>query len=238
MKKITLSLLIALGAMTAEAQIVSSTSSIVTTEVQNIRYVKVGFDIGSSSSSDINVKSGVSILFGAEYSFKNPNLYYGGEVGFAPNGIEKYSTYNYSSSSSSSSTKTVLNQTSKYKGYKFLLNPKIGYKYHVTDDITLDSNVGIFASFGFRGATYYYETVEYTYNGTSTEYYSDSFKSDEGGGATNVGISLGFGAWYKNKYNASLEYQRGLYYNYNYFRIALAMRVNKPKTKSKSVVNR
>ncbi len=84
----------------------------------------------------------------------------------------------------------------------------IGYKYKLSDKITLDTHFGMYLSYDYYGEY----TYEDNYDSSYSRYYSLSEYADENDMSYkrfDLGIKYGVGAWFNNKINFGLELKNG-----------------------------
>ncbi|MFI3319126.1 MAG: hypothetical protein SNH88_08075 [Rikenellaceae bacterium] len=259
MRKFLLLTLLASCAFVAQAQVVSSTSSLVKKEVRPVdMYIKAGADIGFSLNDQLNPKAGFSLLYGTTIKIGKSGLYYGAEAGIATRKLSYtesdesvYETdrktetiyevdYNdYSVSSYQNTTITDYQHRTTdiidYKGMEtFLVPVKLGYKFPISSKCQMDTSLGFYTAFGFE-SEYSGEVSYITYtNGVESSRSSYTY-SGLPAGNINTGLLFGVGVWYLNLINLSMEYQQGLSSaifdeaKASYFKIAIAVKINKTK---------
>jgi len=193
MKKLIAITLLAVSAMTASAQMMTS-RSLMKRETPTTWYVRLGMSINSLNGlsrddKDNGMSTGSKAGFDVDFGFNKPigksGAYWGMELGIGNRGgsINEEDTYD------DEEYKTSINTWSlKYSPIT------LGYKYSLTDDIRLDGHIGAFALVDIsRKAKCDGEELE------ADEVFSNRF---------DAGLQVGIGAWYK-KINIDFTYQHG-----------------------------
>lgn len=189
MKKIIAIALLAVSAISASAQMMTS-RTLMKRETPTTWYVRAGMSVNMLSGlntydKDDGLKTGSKAGFEVDLGFNKPmgksGAYWGMELGLANRGgsiTEAYENHDYS-----------LNAWSiKYSPITF------GYKYSITDDLKLDGHLGAFALVDVsRKAKNDGDEVD------ADEMFSNRF---------DAGLQVGIGVWYK-KFNLDLTYQHG-----------------------------
>lgn len=209
MKKLFIVSLALLTSLIAQAQIVSSSSrSIIVKPVERntVFYLKGGLafqtwtgkDAKSFGNNDKNPGSGVGydVLFGfqKDFSFLN-GLYWGPEIGIGSRGFRT----SVSEGEASESITAMMNALK-------ITPVQLGYKYNITNLLTIDAHIGFLMSVDLFGGMYY----KYSYgkeSGSSSKNLSElnelmNYKRFD------IGINPGITLWI-GKLGVDFTYQKG-----------------------------
>lgn len=221
MKKIVIIMVIAVMALSASAQVVTSRTSI-KSNTKTSWFVRLGMSIDNLTNgkevieyesdedgkASIGSKVGMDLNFGFMRNIGKSGLYWGMDLGIGTRGatckeegsyekydynLDKYVDYKYTNKGS------VMTWNVKYSPFTF------GYKYSITDDLKLDGHVGAYVSYDFAGGT------KYEWDGDDeSEKLSFSEMKEENWDymPLDAGLQIGIGAWWK-KFNFDITYQRG-----------------------------
>lgn len=191
MKKLIAIAIIAVSAMTASAQMMTSRTLLKRTNPATW-YVHAGMSINSLTGLDdddkdngysLGSKAGFEVDFGFNKAIGRSGAYWGMELGIGQRGgkVKYYNRYDDEEYESSISSWAV-----KYTPINF------GYKYSFTDKIKADIHLGGFVSYDFSQKAKDEDGDEY-----------DPFNNN-----LDAGIICGLGVWY-SKFNLDFSYQRG-----------------------------
>ena len=190
MKKILFLAAFALVGMSANAQLVTTTSRSIKVEKtpsNTIWLIRGGLTfagLSGSDASDTDSRTGFNI--GIE--FQKPihqGLYWGSGLGLKTKGY-KWSNSGYKDEMNLTALEIPLN---------------IGYKFDIIEDVKLDLHAGAFANFDLFGSKEY--DSPYGSSDVSLSDFEDYSRFDGG-------LSLGFGVWYQ-RFNINLNFQWGLF---------------------------
>lgn len=201
MKKLIAIVLLAVSAMTASAQMMTS-RTLMKRENPTTWYVRAGLSInmlsGMSSEDKTDYdgyeqstgsKAGFEIDFGFNKPMGKSGLYWGMELGIGNRGGKitgKYKEDGYNDECKTSFNSWALN----YSPFT------LGYKYSVTDNLKLDVHLGAFALVDMSQKAKFEEDGD-------KEDIDEAFDS-----RFDAGIQAGLGAWFK-KFNLDVTYRHG-----------------------------
>lgn len=220
MKKIVIIMAVAVMALSASAQVVTSRTSI-RSKSKTTWFVRLGMSIDNLTNGNevikyeadedgkasIGSKVGMDLNFGFMRNIGKSGLYWGMDLGLGTRGatckeegtyqeydrnLGKNVDYKYTNKGS------VMTWNVKYSPFTF------GYKYSITDDLKLDAHLGAYASFDFAGGTKY----EWENDEAEKLSYSQMKEKNWDYMPFDAGLQLGIGAWWK-KFNFDITYQRG-----------------------------
>lgn len=204
MKKFFLFAAMAVFAVTANAQIVSSSS--VHSESNNYWYVRAGIGInGVSNVDDSKSKVGYDVEIGHAWMLGTQGAHLDLGLGLASRG------YKLESSEEESNTKI----TKKLTAHNLYLAPTFGWKIPVASNITIDPHVGYYLGYDLGGKEKYDISGEYA--DEVKDYLEDegydldgtSLGDLDGYKRFDTGFKFGAGVWIKN-FNIDFAYKLGL----------------------------
>lgn len=189
MKKLIAIALLAVSAVTASAQMMTS-RTLMKRDNPTTWYVRAGLSVNMLTGLDSEYKDGLSLGskagFEFDLGFNKPmgksGAYWGMELGIGNRGGEI-------SAKGEDSKISVNTWALKYSPVTF------GYKYSVTDDVRLDIHAGVYAS---------YDLSQKAKDNDGDEIDSDNAFDN----SFDLGIQGGLGVWYK-KINLDFTYQHG-----------------------------
>lgn len=190
MKKLFLIAAMAVFAVTANAQIVSSSS--VHSESNNYWFVRAGLGFnGVTKIDDTKAKIGYEFEVGHAWMLGGQGAHIDAALGIASRGYKV--EYN--------------EEGGKYSGkltaHNLYLAPTFGWKIPVADKISIDPHAGLYFGYDLGGK----EKVEEEYEGTKTS--GDANLGDiDGYKKFDAGLKLGAGVWI-GKFNVDLAYKFG-----------------------------
>lgn len=196
-----------LTSLIAQAQIVSSSSrSIITQPVERntVFYLKGGLAFQTWTGKDVKIIGdgmsmnpgygvGYDVLFGfqKDFSFLN-GLYWGPEIGIGSRGFRT----SVSEDEASESITAMMNALK-------ITPVQLGYKYNITNLLTLDAHIGFLMSVDLFGGMYY----KYSY-GKESESESEKLSDLDGYKRFDIGINPGITLWI-GKLGVDFTYQKG-----------------------------
>lgn len=209
-KRLLLLALAAVCTLGASAQISTGKVESVTTQSKNndkktISYVRAGinfgkfrgYDVGESGddfSIDHKRKAGYQFVYGFNKDFSLKGLYWGMEFGLGTRGDrvkyeEEYKGETYKA-------------TSYQIAHNLHVSPfNVGYKYEVIKDLKVDAHIGTYLSYDYCGQDVWDEDGEDTDKERLRDYH--------GYQPFDIGITYGFGVWYRDRYNLDFSFQNG-----------------------------
>ena len=202
MKKLLIFAVMATMGLSAQAQLMRSTTFYEKERVPATWYLRAGMSVnnvaGANEFTDnregrsIGSKLGYDIAIGFQKPFQDGGFYWGMEFGLgtggAKNEMETESSYVYKQS---------------YVAHNIKLTPLLfGYKYAFSDVMSLDVHLGAFAQFAYAG--------KYNVSGShDDEEWSEDYGVDDALDTRfDAGIQAGVGVWL-SRFNVDLTYQRG-----------------------------
>lgn len=206
MKKLFIVSLALLTSLIAQAQIVSSSSrSIIVKPVERntVFYLKGGLafqtwtgkDAKSFGNNDKNPGSGVGydVLFGfqKDFSFLN-GLYWGPEIGIGSRGFRT----SVSEDEASESITAMMNALK-------ITPVQLGYKYNITNLLTIDAHIGFLMSVDLFGGMYF----KYS-DGNESDSSSKNLSELDGYKRFDIGINPGITLWI-GELGVDFTYQKG-----------------------------
>lgn len=207
MKKVILSLLVAFAAVSANAQIVSSTSrrvSYAKTESNTQWYGKVGLNVmnyyvGSGVSDDASAKIGYDINFGFQKPLGSSPCYWGMEFGLTSRGSKAEATVKQG--------KYYVTQTENEMRHAIVYSPfTIGFKKNLVSKLAIDAHAGVFLSADYTGK------VKKELDSNLGKEYNGSAEAKMGDwndfNRIDAGLKFGLGLWY-DRFNFDLSYRQG-----------------------------
>ena len=202
MKKLALFVCAAFCAIAMNAQLVTSTSTKITTapkESKTTWMFKVGMAtnnfVGDAMEDEVGAKIGYN--FGLEFNrtMGKKGAYWGMDFLFGSRG------YKYSESEDG------VSYEEKLKTHNFQWSPfNFGWKINVANKISIDPHVGLFVSIDYAGKQV-----------SSIEGYGEKYEEEigifdeeyDGYIPVDMGMKIGVGVWFNKKFNLDLTYQRG-----------------------------
>lgn len=213
MKRILSLICVACIATGIHAQLVTSTSqSITKTEEVKVKKEKnktwmLRAGIGTNNlAGDLEVDSKVGYFVGLEFNKQLGsgsnigNAYWGMDFAFHSRGFkEEDDGYNYS-------------YECKLTFHTFQWSPFIfGYKFNVTNDFSIDPHIGVYALFDMAGKA----KITEEWDGEK-EKYEEKIGDMDDVNRFDVGLKIGVGFWFKDRYSIDLTYQRGFINAFDY----------------------
>ena len=200
MKKFILSLLVAFCGMSANAQIVSSTSRSVSYtkhEKTTTWYGKVGLNVNGlvgkgASDMDAKARAGYDLNFGFQKPMGRAGLYWGMEFGLTSRGFKQSV-----SGGNASVTEKELRHDVIFSPFTF------GFRKNLVGDLDIDAHVGYFLSCDYTGKDKITAKV-----GSQKATESTSMSDWDNYNRFDTGLKFGVGLWYK-RYNLDLSYRQG-----------------------------
>lgn len=199
MKKIFTLLACAAIALGANAQLVTSTSQTVKTvqkEKRTAWMVRLGVGtnkLAGEGTDGLGTKAGY--FFGVEYNrYGHRGGYYGFDIALTSRGYkydEEMSIYG-----------NTVDYTQKLAAHSFEFTPVIfGWRVNIAQsDFTIDPHLGLFMSVDYAGKL----KVE-----SDDESDSASISDLSGYNRLEIGLRVGVGVWFKERYNLDLSWQSG-----------------------------
>ncbi len=193
MKKYLLMVVALTIGVVAQAQIVTSKSSIVRKEKKTTWYFKPGFSVmtmGGDGAEDCGSKVGYNMDFGFQRTIKQKGAYWGMELGLGSRGFSFDTEYTYK--------KTTYEESGSAIAHNVQFSPfTFGWMVNLGCDgkLRLDPHIGMFASCDYTSKISIDDGDSYDWDDFCDNVYD-------------VGMNLGVGIWY-SRFNFDITWQRG-----------------------------
>ena len=150
---------------------------------------------GVKSSAGFGPRAGYDFEIGFRKNFGKSRLYWGMELGLGTRGGSYHSSYSDNDSFEGKEACYAESFNIKY------MPLQIGYLFPLTEKLSVDGHVGIFASYDFSNKSKGWEEYE-------GEKDVEDFTEDAYFQGFDAGLKLGIGVWY-GRFNFDLSWQRG-----------------------------
>ena len=151
--------------------------------------------VGDGMDEAAKAKAGYNIGFEFNRSIRDKGAYWGMDFLFGSRGWK----YNESGDD--------WEYTSKFTSHNFQWAPfTFGWKIKVTDKFVIDPHIGLFYSVDFAGKQSFSYEDRYDKEEEEIGIYDEEFGDYI---PVDLGMKIGVGVWFNNKFNLDLTYQRG-----------------------------
>lgn len=197
MKKLLSIVAVLLVCMGAQAQIVSSRSSIVRVEKAEKQpsrtqwFMRVGMNfmnMTGEGAEDLKSKMGYDVKFGFAKTMGSAGAYWGMDFGLTSRGFKYEDDY--------------YDEDEKYTAHAVQISPfTFGWKINVIDKLSIDPHVGAFLSCDYASIVKSDDLDNYDWSDFADDAECDYNRFD-------AGINVGVGVWY-SRFNLDFSYQHG-----------------------------